>query len=76
MDGKQTGVLGGWALVEFHMENCRIGPVGFHIPVNTLDLNKHRTYFYKYFISKSFYQIFRHIPIMVKFVINNYGHLT
>ena len=76
MDGKQTGVLGGWALLEFQMENRRIGPVVFNIPVHTLDFSKHRTDFYKYFVWNSFYQICRNIPILVRIVNNTYGHLT
>jgi len=76
MEGKQTGVLGGWALVEFQIENCRIGSAGFDIPVHTLDFNNHRTDFYKYFSSKSFYQICRHIPLLVIIVNNDYLQLT
>ena len=48
MDGKQTGVLGRWALVEFQIEICKIGPA------HPSDFNNHRKDFYKYFISKSF----------------------
>jgi len=76
MDGEQTGMLGRWALVEFQIENCRIEPIGFNVPAHPLDLNKHRTDFYKYFISKSFYLICQHIPILVRIVNNSYRQLT